>query len=318
MKILIFGAGIIGKIYAGRLFNLGVDVTLLARGENYERIKQDGIEIKNILTNETSISKIPVTKEIDPDKNYDLIIVTVRLDQLKAIGSSLNNFKSAKAIMFMLNNIQNIDELQQQYPDKEIILGFPGVGGTLKNNTIEYIQIKQQDTTLGNLNGESSILTFKIKEILTKAGFQSTVEKNMKWWLKTHAVFITCVSAAIIKQGGDSKKLGRNKKAVREMIDSVAEGFTGLQKLGVQITPNNLKTIFLIMPKWFSVWYWRKALAGNLGTLAIAPHAKVAKLEMQLLAKSVLELVQSSPSKSPTLSRLLTDFIENDEKLASH
>jgi 2-dehydropantoate 2-reductase len=318
MKILIFGAGIIGQIYSSRLFASGVDVTLLARGENYETIKKNGIEIKNILTKETTILKVSIIKEINPNKNYDLIIVTVRLDQLKTIYSTLNNDNSAKAIMFMLNNIHNIDELQQQYPNKDIVLGFPGVGGTRKNNIIEYIQIKQQKTTLGNLNGESKTLVSKIKGILTKAGFQTTIEANMKWWLKTHALFITCASAAIMKQDGNSKKLGRNKKAVREMIDSVAEGFKGLQKLGIQITPNNLKTIFLIMPKWFSVWYWRKALRGNMGTLAIAPHVKAAKPEMQLLAKNVLSLVHSSSFKTPTLNNLLTEFIENDESVASH
>lgn len=314
MKILIYGAGIIGKIYASGLFKSGVDVTLLARGENYETISRNGIEIKNILTKKTTTLKVPVIKEMDSNKSYDLIIVTVRLDQLEAIKSALNNNKSSKAIMFMLNNIQNLDELQQQYPNKDIILGFPGVGGTRKNNTIEYIQIKQQKTTLGNLNGESTILVLKIREILTKAGFKVTVEKHMKWWLKTHAVFITCVSAAIIKQDGNSKKLSRNKKAVRELIDSVAEGFKGLQKIGIEIRPNNLKIIFLIMPRWFSVWYWCKALQGTLGTLAIAPHARVAKSEMQLLAKNVLDSVHLSSSNTPTLNKLLTDFIENGEK----
>lgn len=318
MKILIIGAGVIGKIYACRLFKSGVDVTLFARGENYDMIRRKGVEIKNILTSKTTTYQIPVTTEINPNENYDLIIVTVRLDQLKTIGYILNGGKSAKAIMFMLNNIQHIDELQQQYPDKEIILGFPGVGGTSKNNTIEYIQIKQQKTTLGNLNGETSNLTLKIKEVLTKSGFDTVIEKNMKWWLKTHAVFITCVSAAIIKQGGNSIRLGENRKAVREMTDSVAEGFKCLQKLGIEITPKNLKTIFLTMPKWFSIWYWQRAMKGNMGTLAIAPHAKIAKSEMQLLAQNVLELVHSSSCQTPILKNLLTDFVKTENKFAGH
>lgn len=44
MKILIFGAGIIGKIYASKLCESGVNDTLLARGENYERLMQNGSE----------------------------------------------------------------------------------------------------------------------------------------------------------------------------------------------------------------------------------------------------------------------------------
>lgn len=79
MKILILGAGIIGKIYASRLFESGADITLLARGENYETIKQKGVEIRNILTSESNTYHIPVVTEISPEENYDLIIVTVRL-----------------------------------------------------------------------------------------------------------------------------------------------------------------------------------------------------------------------------------------------
>lgn len=310
MKILILGAGIIGKIYASRLFEFGADITLLARGENYETIKQKGVEIRNILTSESNTYHIPVVTEISPEENYDLIIVTVRFDQLDSIDEVLNNAKSAKAILFMLNNIKNIDKLQQKYPDKEIILGFPGIGGALKNNIIEYIELKQQKTTLGNIAGETSGLTLKIKKLLINSGFHTEIEKHMESWLITHAVFISCVVAAIIKQDGDSVKLGRNKNAVREMINSVAKGFKSLQEIGVKITPKNLKTIFLIMPKWFSVWYWQKAMKGNMGRLAIAPHAKIAKGEMQLIAKAVLDLVNSSAFKTPTLNNLLTEFIE--------
>jgi hypothetical protein len=51
------------------------------------------------------------------------------------------------------------------------------------------------------------------------------------------------------------------------------------------ISPTNLKIIFTIMPLWFPVYYWQKAMQGEVGTLAMAPHANKAKDEMKLLAK---------------------------------
>ncbi len=50
MKILIYGAGVIGSVYAARLYQTGCDITLLARDKHYERLKQNGIVIKNVLT----------------------------------------------------------------------------------------------------------------------------------------------------------------------------------------------------------------------------------------------------------------------------
>lgn len=317
MKILILGAGVIGRIYASRLFDAGIDVTLLARDKNHETIKRKGVEVRNILTDEKTIGQIPLTTRISSNESYDLIIVTVRLDQLETIHRILNDSKSAKAIMFMLNNIENINDLQNQYPDRKVILGFPGVGGTLKNDIIDYIQIKQQKTTIGDLNGETSTLTENLQRILIQAGFQTVIEKNMKWWLKTHAVFITCVSAAIIKEGGNSISLGNSKKRVKEMVNSVEEGFKSLQELGINITPKNVKTIFLTMPNWFSVWYWQRAMKGDMGRLAIAPHVNIATQEMQLLAQNVLDLVHLSSNPTPTLDNLLTEFINAENRLSS-
>ena len=35
MRILIYGAGVIGSFYASRFAKAGLDVTILARGKNY-------------------------------------------------------------------------------------------------------------------------------------------------------------------------------------------------------------------------------------------------------------------------------------------
>ena len=95
------------------------------------------------------------------------------------------------------------------------------------------------------------------------------------------------------------------------MVKGINEGFRALHQLGIPILPANLKTIFLIMPKWFSVWYWQKALQGTTGTLAIAPHANSAKEEMRLLAQKVLKIVHPSTLSTPTLDSLLGTFINS-------
>lgn len=44
-RILIFGAGVVGSIYALRFAQSGLDVTLLARGERLKSLKKDGLDI---------------------------------------------------------------------------------------------------------------------------------------------------------------------------------------------------------------------------------------------------------------------------------
>jgi len=45
MKILFFGAGPLGSVYAHLLHEKGGDVTILARGERYDWLKENGLVI---------------------------------------------------------------------------------------------------------------------------------------------------------------------------------------------------------------------------------------------------------------------------------
>ena len=58
MKILVYGAGVLGCNLARNLFHAGKDVTLLARGNWAEEIKQNGLRIKDQFSLRTSVSNI--------------------------------------------------------------------------------------------------------------------------------------------------------------------------------------------------------------------------------------------------------------------
>ena len=311
MKILFYGAGVIGSVYAARLYQSHVDVTLLARGKRYETLKLNGVIIKDVLTGKQTTNNVPLVQHLEPTDFYDLIIVTVRLDQLEPVLKILKQTTVCSLIMFMVNNPDNMEYLTKELSPKHIILGFSGAGGTYQNNRIDYIQIKQQKTTIGEIDGKISTCIKEIKVLFERAGFETVISTNMQAWLKTHAVFVACVSASIIKENGSSMQLGKNKSSIQEMIRAISEGFSACKRLGMPIIPINLKIIFMIMPKWFSVMYWQHAMQGKIGTLGMAPHANAAKVEMQLVAKKVLTIVHSSSITTPTLDKLLSTFINS-------
>ncbi|MEO8820160.1 MAG: 2-dehydropantoate 2-reductase N-terminal domain-containing protein [Ginsengibacter sp.] len=309
MKILIYGAGVIGSIYAAKLFEAKNDVRLLARGKRLESLQQNGVVTREQLTGKKITVHIPLIKQLAANDSYDLIIVTVRLDQLKSVVTDLKNNNGSSLVMLMLNNPENLPSLAKELKPKYLLFGFPGVGGIMKNDEIDFVQIKQQKTTIGDINRIESPILETIKSLFEKAGFETTISDNMDAWLKTHAIFIACICASIIKENGDSIQLGKNKKSIKSMVKSIKEGFKAMKNLGIPIKPFNLKLIFLIMPEWFSIRYWQKAIQSEMGTLAIAPHANAAKKEMQLLAKKVLEIVHSSSFPTPELNKLLSEFI---------
>ena len=58
MKTLIYGAGPLGSLYIYLLYKAGNDVTILARDEHYQFLKENGVVLVNefkTLTKQTSI-----------------------------------------------------------------------------------------------------------------------------------------------------------------------------------------------------------------------------------------------------------------------
>ena len=60
MKILVFGAGVLGCNLARNFFRAGKDVTLLARGNWAAEIQKNGLRIKDKFLPRISVSRIPV------------------------------------------------------------------------------------------------------------------------------------------------------------------------------------------------------------------------------------------------------------------
>lgn len=72
MRILIFGAGVLGCNLARNLFRAGKDVTLLVRGKWGEEIQKNGLRIKDKFSPRVSATRVPVVKELAslmPEKN---------------------------------------------------------------------------------------------------------------------------------------------------------------------------------------------------------------------------------------------------------
>ena len=105
MKILVYGAGVLGCNLARNLLRAGKDVTLLARGNWAAEIKQNGLRIKDKFSLRTSVSRIPVVTELAPDAMYDVIFVVLRYTQLDSVLDTLRANRT-KNIVFVGNNVQ--------------------------------------------------------------------------------------------------------------------------------------------------------------------------------------------------------------------
>ena len=315
-QILVVGAGVIGSVFASWFQAAGQQVSLLARGQRLIDLQTHGLVVENAGTGQSTRSMVRIVDHLAPADPYDLIVVAVRLDQADSVLPLVAANIAAPSVLFLLNNAFGCEQFAQAVGPGRAVLGFPGLGGRRDGATTQYYGVPQQPTTLGEADGRITPRLQELAALIKGTGHPVVITARMDAWLKTHAVFVTAMTAALDRAGGDSVALAHDRKSVATMVRAIREGFQALQAVGVPTTPGNLALLFCRMPIWFAVTYWQRALQGPVGTLAIAPHARAARGEMAMLAVQVQTLLQSSPTGTPTLHRLLATLTQSPKSAA--
>jgi 2-dehydropantoate 2-reductase len=296
VRILVFGAGVIGCVYAARLQDAGHEVTLVARGAGLDRLAGG---ITTVTAGRRSTRAVRLVPSVGPER-HDLLVVAVRRDQL---GAALPELAAVDATtVLLLQNLADPDEVAVALGRDRVVVGFPGVGGYVApDGAIHYLEIAQQPTTLGRNGG----VEVGVREVLEAAGFAVAVTGQMPGWLRTHAVFVVALGAALDACGGDVDRLAGDRRLVRSLVSAVREGFAALAATGVDVTPTGLRVIFTVVPRWLAVRYWQRQLRGELGSVSLAPHLRrTAGTELVALAADVRESLRTGPP-TPVLDALL-------------
>ena len=85
MRIVVFGAGVQGTLFAVRLSQGGHEVSLVARGSRAAQLARCGAMIEDIRSGRGWRAELPVSETLEPDCAAELCLVTVRRESnLKA------------------------------------------------------------------------------------------------------------------------------------------------------------------------------------------------------------------------------------------
>lgn len=314
MKILVYGAGVLGSLYAARFYQCGYDVTLLARGKRYDEINTQGVILEGALSGERTVSRLPVCQMLEADDCYDLIIVLVRGDQVAELLPVLAANRNSKTVLFMVNNPSGYAEWIKAVGKERLLLGFAGAGGTRKDGVVSYHVVSPllQPTTLAELDGSKTERVKAVARIFTNAGFATAICRNMEAWQKTHVGWVSPVANAILAAGGDGIALSQRPDLLRLLVDAMHESFAVLHQLGVPVTPEKLK-IITFMPKAltryvFKVW----SRTQHFDTIATR-HTLAAYAEMKLLSDNFQTIARSTHISTPALDRLHQYMLECEQ-----
>ena len=128
MRLLIFGAGVLGTSCAAKLQACGHDVTILARGRRAVPVRDDGLMVQQ-RGRGCLRARPSVTATLGPDQSYDYVLVLVRTDQVESVLPSLAANKALPSLVFMFNNLAGPQRLIDVLGRECVRLGFPGAAG---------------------------------------------------------------------------------------------------------------------------------------------------------------------------------------------
>ena len=262
MKICIFGGGSIGGLLAVNLEKIGINVSVIARGQHLEVMKKNGLTLINSLGEETSFI-VNCTDDPNSLGIQDYLFITIKSP---ALLPSLENLKPLvgknTTIITCMNGIPHwyFHKLDNKYANYKItcldadllidsILPPDNIVGSVvypaceivKPGTIKHIAGNR--FSLGEPDGSESDRLKFISEILKKAGFRAPIQKNIRdeIWLKLIGNLsfnpISALTGATLEQICNDQG---TEAIVKEMM---IEAKTIAEKLGAKINMSIEKRI---------------------------------------------------------------------------
>ena len=103
MKLLIYGAGVIGCLYAALFSKAGYNTTIYARGKRLESLEKEGLLYWN--GDEIHSANVTIINKLHKNDTYDYIFLTVRENQLHQALVELKDNNSPN-IVTMVNSLE--------------------------------------------------------------------------------------------------------------------------------------------------------------------------------------------------------------------
>ena len=299
MKILVFGAGVLGCNLARNLFRAGKEVTLLARGNWAEELQKNGLRIKDKFSPRVSVSRIPIVTELGPDDRYDVIFAVLRYTQIGSILDALRANRT-KNIVFVGNNVR-ARALAASLPEKNVLFAFASSAGHRERGRVASIDLKK--ITIGQLPDAPSNERL-IGQIFEGTKYKVAYEPNMEDYLLCHAAFVLPAAFACYKTDGDLKKLKGNTAYLSRMIDANREGYRALKNAGHEILPKDDKDFEGEAYRKTCLRFFKLICATSLGKICVSDHAMNAVDEMSALNRDLKQFFNETGAEYPAWQEL--------------
>ncbi|NHN34531.1 ketopantoate reductase family protein [Paenibacillus agricola] len=276
-RLLIFGAGVIGSVYALRFAQSGLDVTLLARGKRLDVLKRNGLRYNdNGTIKQISIKTI---EKLANDDIYDFIFVPVRYDQAESALSAIKNNQS-KTIITLTNTI-GYDPWLEIVGDR-LLPGFPGAGGDIKEGVL-YAQFGSK-TFFGEINGQTTERVKGLAKIFETADLHYEIQNDIQAFHVSHAALAAVNKHFYTNHGMVDIETARSESILSKVAADIKKNIRLVEQAGITVIPPETKSMGEL-PEKDIISRYRQMLSNDfiidvkLGNRAVSKKAEILLLD---------------------------------------
>ncbi|WP_334077155.1 ketopantoate reductase family protein [Paenibacillus sanfengchensis] len=239
MKVLIYGAGVLGSYLAHALIRGGNDVSVLARGRRADELEKDGLVIRHYFQLKTSVDSVRVVRTLEPDDIYDLIFVVMKFNDFPSVLPVLARSRSGNIVI--VGNNPGARDMQIYLAEhsstrKNVAFGFQLSAGRREPGGLVVSVRGGVQLVIGGLDGPIPFRAM-LDQAFAKTNYKPVYHDDIDAWLKNHIIPILAINYGTLIHDGKMKKIAGDNKLLRQMVAAMDEGFSVLEALGYPLVP---------------------------------------------------------------------------------
>lgn len=276
MRILVYGAGVIGSLYAALFSKAGYDVTVFARGRRLEVLRERGLLYR--AGERVEKADVRVLGELASDDVYDYVLLAVRTEQVEAALAQLAD-NASPTIVTMANSITDYAVWEGICGEGRILPAFPGAGGGMHDGVLDAALTPRfvQPTTFGEIGGRRTGRQRALAEVFRRSGVPYQIVRSMRDWQLCHLGLVVPLADAYVRSD-DPAHVCRDKALMRRCAEELKANMRFFEKRG-QLSPGKFRLI-IACPIPLMSWVLARVFGSEFGNRFMYQHEMKAPDEM--------------------------------------
>jgi 2-dehydropantoate 2-reductase len=147
--------------------------------------------------------------EIPQDHNYDLILVSVNIEQIDSVVKTLNNKVNNATVLFFNNFWEDPVKQTEILPQSQLIFGFPGAGGGTAGANAIHGGLSSL-ILVGDIGSASRERVQQVYTLFEQANFTVKRQANFKKFLLNHFLLNVAIEVEVLREGSFFRLMNSN------------------------------------------------------------------------------------------------------------